>query len=297
MSAMRKKMVESMQLAGLSERTQESYLRSVRQLAEHYMKSPDAISEEELRQYFLYVKNVKKWARPTCTIAICGIKFFWEHTLKRNWTTVGLVRPAREKKVPVILTREEVIAILQHVKLMRYRICLHTIYACGLRLGEGIRLQVGDVDSARMVLHIRGAKGGRERYVPLPERTLLLLREQWKGHRNPTWIFPMSGKPGRGRPKAKAGYMRTAQQPCSLSVVQAAFRKALLATGIRKRAHVHTLRHSYATHLLEAGVNLRQIQVNLGHNSPQTTAVYTHLTRKGDEKARQALDQIMNDLP
>lgn len=295
MSAMRKKMVESMQLAGLAERTQVSYLRSVRQLAEHYMRSPDQIGEEEIRQYFLYVKNVKKWKRPTCTIAICGIKFFWEQTLKRSWTTVGLVRPAREKKVPVILTREEVIAILQHVKLLRYRVCLHTIYACGLRLGEGVRLQVGDIDSPRMMLHIRGAKGGKERYVPLPERTLLLLREQWKTHRNPTWIFPMSGKPGRGYPQPH--YMRTAQKPCSLGVVQTAFRKALEQTGIRKKAHVHTLRHSYATHLLEAGVNLRQIQANLGHNSPQTTAVYTHLTRKGDEKARQTLDEIMNDLP
>jgi site-specific recombinase XerD len=295
MSALRQKMIEDMQLAGFSPRTQESYVRGVRQLAEHYSKSPDQIGEEELRQYFLYVKNVKNWARPTCTTAICAIKFFWEQTLKRDWTTVGLVRPAREKKVPVILTREEVIAILQHVKLLRYRVCLHTIYACGLRLGEGVRLQVADVDSARMMLHIRSAKGGRERYVPLPERTLLLLREQWKSHRNPTWIFPMSGKPGRGYPQPH--YMRDAKQPCSLSVVQTAFREALKATGIRKRAHVHTLRHSYATHLLEAGVNLRQIQVNLGHNSPQTTAVYTHLTRKADEKARQTLDQIMNDLP
>ena len=295
MSALRRRMIEDMQLAGLSPRTQESYVRSVKQLAEHYMKSPAEIVEEEIRQYFLYVKNVKKWKRPTCTIAICGIKWFWEQTLKRDWTTIGLVRPAREKKVPVILTREEVIAILQHVKLLRYRVCLHTIYACGLRLGEGVGLQVGDVDSARMMLHIRGAKGGKERYVPLPERTLLLLREQWKNHRNPTWIFPMSGKPGRGYPKQH--YMHTAKDHCSLSVVQCAFRKALERTGIRKKAHVHTLRHSYATHLLEAGVNLRQIQVNLGHNSPQTTAAYTHLTRKADEKARQTLDGLMNDLP
>jgi integrase/recombinase XerD len=131
--------------------------------------------------------------------------------------------------------------------------------------------------------------------VPLPERTLLLLRELWKTHRNPNWVFPMSGKPGRGY--AQKRYMRTAKQPCSKSVVQAAFRKALKATGIRKRAHVHTLRHSYATHLLEAGVNLRQIQVNLGHSTPTTTAIYTHLTQRADEKARQTLNEIMNDLP
>jgi len=286
--------VEDLQLAGMAESTQREYVRAVRQLVEHYMKSPTVIGEEEIRQYFLYVKNVKKWARPTCTTAICGIKFFWEQTLKRDWTTIGLVRPAREKKVPVILTREEVIAILQQVKLFRYRVCLETIYSCGLRLSEGINLQVADVDRARGLLHVHG-KGGKERYVPLPEHTLQQLREQWKSHHNPTWIFPMAGKPGRGRPQER--YMRAAKVPCSKSVVQAAFRRALTATGIRKRAHVHTLRHSYATHLLEAGVNLRQIQVNLGHNSAQTTSIYAHLTAIGKEKARQTLDQIMNDLP
>ena len=295
MTVLRKKMMDDLQLAGMSEATQREYVRAVRQLAEHYMKSPEVISEEELRQYFLYVKNVKKWARPTCTTAICGIKFFWEQTLKRDWTTIGLVRPAPEKKMPVILTREEVIAIMAEVKFFRYRVCLETIYSGGLRLSEGINLQVSDIDSTRGVIHVRNGKGGKDRYVPLPTHTLHRLREQWKSHRNPTWIFPMVGKLGRGYSRESA--MRTATQPCSTSVVQAAFRKALAATGIRKKAHVHTLRHSYATHLLEAGVNLRQIQTNLGHNSAQTTAVYAHLTASGQQKARQTLDQIMNDLP
>lgn len=295
MKALRRRMVEDLQLAGMSEATQREYVRAVRQLAEHYMKSPDLIGEEEIRQYFLYVKNVKKWARPTCTTSICGIKFFWERTLKRDWTTLGLVRPAREKKVPVILTREEVIAILQNVKNFRYRVCLHTIYTCGLRLGEGIRLQVGDIDSARGMIHVRNGKGGKDRYVPLPTPTLRRLREVWKTHRNPTWIFPMAGKPGRGYPRES--HLGTATTPSSKSVVQAAFRKGLQSAGIRKKAHVHTLRHSYATHLLEAGVNLRQIQVNLGHNSAQTTSIYAHLTDIGKERARQTLDQIMNDLP
>jgi integrase/recombinase XerD len=148
MRPLRRRMIDDMVLAGFSPRTQEAYVRGVRQLAEHYMKSPDLIVEEEIRQYFLYVKNVKKWARPTCTTAICAIKFFWERTLGRDWITVGLVRPAREKKVPVILSREEVVAILQHVKLFRYRVCLDTIYSGGLRLSEGIGLQVADIDSA-----------------------------------------------------------------------------------------------------------------------------------------------------
>jgi site-specific recombinase XerD len=295
MKTLRQRMVEDLQLAGMSEATQREYVRAVRQLAVYCRKSPDQIGEEEIRQYFLYVKNVKKWARQTCTIAICGIKFFWEHTLKRDWTTVGLVRPAREKKVPVILTRDEVIAILRNVKNFRYRVCLHTIYACGLRLGEGVRLQVSDIDSARGVIHVRNGKGGKDRYVPLPSSTLQRLREVWKTHRNPTWLFPMVGKPGRG--SCRQEDVRTAAEPSSLSVIQVAFQKALEASGIRKKAHVHTLRHSYATHLLEAGVNLRQIQVNLGHNSAQTTSIYAHLTDIGREKARQTLDQIMNDLP
>lgn len=291
MSALRRRMVEDLQLAGMAESTQREYVRAVRQLAEHYMKSPADIGEEEIRQYFLYVKNVKKWARPTCTTAICGIKFFWEQTLRRDWTTVGLVRPAREKKVPVILTREEVIAILGAVRLLRYRVCLETIYSCGLRLSEGISLQVADMDSAHGRIHVHG-KGGKERYVPLPVATLHRLRELWKTHRNPNWLFPRAGQG-----HATKRNMHTATQPCTKGVVQVAFRKALKETGIRKRAHVHTLRHSYATHMLEAGVNLRQIQVNLGHNSPQTTAIYAHLTAIGQEKARQTLDQIMNDLP
>ena len=294
MSALRRKMIEDLQLAGMAESTQREYVRAVRQLAEHYMRSPGEIGEEQIRQYFLYLKNVKKWARPTCTTAICGIKFFWEQTLGRDWTTVGLIRPPREKKVPVVLSHEEIVAIMQQVELFRYRACLETIYSCGLRLHEGISLQVADIDSARMLIHVHG-KGGKERYVPLPERTLLLLREVWKLHRNPTWLFPMAGKPGRGYPQKR--YMHTAKQHCSKAVVQTAFRKALKATGICKRASVHTLRHSYATRLLEAGVNLRQIQVNLGHSTPTTTARYAHLTRKADEKARQTLDELMNDLP
>jgi site-specific recombinase XerD len=286
-------MIEDLQLAGMSERTQEVYVRAVRHLAEYCGKSPDKIDEEEIRSYFLHVKNEKKWMRPTCTIAICGIKFFWEQTLKRDWSIVGLVRPAREKKLPVILTHGEVITIMRNVKHFRYRVCLETIYSLGLRIQEGTRLQVCDIDSARMVVHVRNGKGGKDRYVPLPERTLQLLREFWPMHRNEEWLFP---RVGRGR-SGKYDLLRPINEPFSKAVVQFAFRDALIASGIRKKAHVHTLRHSYATHLLEAGVNLRQIQTNLGHKSPATTSVYTHLTGVAREKARQHLDNIMNELP
>jgi site-specific recombinase XerD len=293
MTALQKRMIEDMQLAGLNSRTQECYARSVRQLAEFYRKSPDKIDEKEIRAYFLYVKNEKKWARATCTIAICGIKFFWEKTLKRDWSILGLVRPAREKRLPVILSRKEVITIMENVRFFRYRACLETIYSLGLRVGEGTRLQISDIDSARMFVHVRNGKGGKDRYIPLPKRTLQLLREFWSVHRNDEWLFPRVGRGCHGN------YNRAnpINEPMSITVIQMAFKEALHTSGIRKKAQVHSLRHSYATHLLESGVNLRQIQTNLGHNSPATTAIYTHLTGIAQEKARVNLDEIMNDLP
>ena len=135
-------MIEILQLRGMSERTQEAYVRAVRQLAQHYHKSPDLVTEEELRQYFLYIKNVKKYARATTTIALCGIKFFFERTLGVQWTTLNLIRPPREKKLPAVLSIEEVLKILSLISLPRYRACLTTIYSCGLKLQEGTHLQV-----------------------------------------------------------------------------------------------------------------------------------------------------------
>lgn len=288
MTELRKKMIECLQLNGLSERTQEAYLRAVRQLAEHYHKSPDLINEEELRQYFLYIKNVKHYARNTSTIAICGIKFFFEKTLQRNWSTFGLLRAPREKKLPVILSLEEVRRILAHLRLPRYRVCLTTIYSCGLRLQEGTNLRVADIDSGRGMIHVRHGKGPKDRYVPLPERSLELLRQYWKTHRNQVLLFPAEGRDHID--------LRISAEPMSKSSVQQAFRAALKTSGNHKRASVHTLRHSWATHLLEAGVNLRLIQEWLGHSSPATTSVYTHLTVKAEQLGAASINRIMSDL-
>jgi integrase/recombinase XerD len=288
MTELRKRMIECLQLRGLAERTQEAYTRAVRQLAAHYHKSPDQISEAELRQYFLYLKNVKHYSRNTMTIAICGIRFFYEQTLQRNWAIFGIVRPAPEKKLPVILSLAEVRQILAGVRLLRYRVCLATIYSCGLRLQEGTHLQVADIDSARLMIHVRHGKGAKDRYVPLPERTLALLRQYWATHRNPVLLFP---SPGHGEVP-----LATSTEPMHKSSVQDAFHAALKASGLNKHASVHTLRHSWATHLLEAGVNLRLIQEWLGHSSPATTSVYTHLTVKAEQLGAQAINQIMSDL-
>jgi integrase/recombinase XerD len=289
MTPLRQRMIEDMQLRGFSARTQECYVAAVRQLAGHYHRSPDRLTEEDLRQYFLYLANEKKVARATATIALCGIKFFYEQTLGRHWTTLRFVRPQREKKLPVVLSREEVRRILAEVRSAVYRACLTTIYACGLRLLEGARLQVADVDSARMLLHIHG-KGKKDRYVPLPEPTLQLLRAHWRTHRSPVWLFPAPTRHGLEHSLAHDG------GPVTRSSLQSAFRAALKRSGIAKRARVHTLRHSYATHLLEAGVNLRIIQDNLGHGSARTTQLYTHLTREVRATLTDPLNQLMQDL-
>lgn len=288
MTDLRKRMIETLQLRGYSLRTQECYVRAVRQLAEHYQKSPDLISDEELRDYFLHIKNVKKYSRAASTIAICGIKFFFEKTLGKQFTTLELVRAPREKKLPTILSVEEVLAILSLVRLPRYRICLSTIYSCGLRLQEGTHIQVGDIDSSRGMLHVSHGKGGKDRYVPLPQRTLELLREYWKTHRNPVWMFPSEGKDHIP--------LKQSSEPIHKSSVQDAFRAALKEAKINKAASVHTLRHSWATHLLEAGVNLRLIQEYLGHSSPQTTSIYTHLTARAEDLGRAAINQVMDKL-
>lgn len=288
MTELRKRMIECLQLRGLSERTQEAYVRAVRQLSEHYHKSPDLITEEELRQYFLCLMNVKHYSRSTMTIAICGIRFFFERVLVREWTIFNLLRPAPQQKLPVILSREEVRQILGRLKLARYQVCLKTIYACGLRLQEGTNLRVADIDSARLMIHVRHGKGAKDRYVPLPESTLQLLRQYWITHRHPLLLFPAEGR--------HHGELTKASEPMSRRSVQGAFRAALKASGNNKRASVHTLRHSWATHLLEAGVNLRLIQEWLGHSSPATTSVYTHLTVKAERLGAQAIDQLMSDL-
>ncbi len=172
MTPLRQRMLEDMQLRGLSARTQEAYARAVWQLAQHYRRSPEQLGDEELRQYFLYLTNEKKIARPTATIALCGLKFFYEQTLKQPWPTLRFVRPPREWKLPVVLSRQEVRQILALVRIPVYQACLKTIYACGLRLLEGTHLQVADVDSARMALHIHG-KGKQDRYVfPRPPATV-----------------------------------------------------------------------------------------------------------------------------
>lgn len=265
MTPLRKRLLEDMQLRGLSPRTQGVYVRSVRRLADYYGKSPDVISEPELRSYVMELNSGKLVQPSTAKLQLCGIKFFFRNTLQRRWPSLALMRSPKGRRLPVVLSREEVWRILEAVRYPVYRVCLTTIYSCGLRVSEGALLPVGSVDSARMMLRVLG-KGSKEREVPLPEKTLLLLRDFWRTHRSAQWLFP-----ARVRNEDQSRHV-------PIINVQNAFARARRHSGVKKAAHVHTLRHSYATHLLEAGVNLRVIQAILGHLSAQTTSVYTHLT-------------------
>lgn len=286
-SALRLRMIEDMQLHQFSARTQASYERSVLGLACYYKRSPDLLGEEDIRKYFVHLTCERKLARPTVTIALCGIKFFYEKTLKRDWSLTGVPVPKRQKKLPVVLSRKQVAAILSRLREVRHRACLSLIYACGLRLGEACRVKLTDIDRVRGLLRVQG-KGAKDRDIPLPESLLPLLEACWRSHRNPTWLFPWVGRGGR------QGRMSDRHVP--LSTIQQAFRKAYLASGVTKKVSVHSLRHAYATHLLEAGVDLRQIQEWLGHGSPSTTAIYAHLTEQSTQASARVVCDLMRDL-
>jgi integrase/recombinase XerD len=280
---------EDLQLRGMSHRTIEMYVRAVKQLTKYYGKSPEKISDEQLRQYFLYNKNERKWSRTASTIALCGIKQFYTLTLKRDWTALKFVRPEKQKRLPVVLSQDEVRKLFEHVQFPHHKACLQTIYSMGLRIGEGTNLQVSDIDSDRMFIHIHRGKGNKDRYVPLPQRTLILLRAFYKTHRNPVWLFPA---PGRG-PHNK---MPANNQPIPISSIQIAFREAKVSAGISKKVSVHHLRHSYATHLLENGVDLRYVQEYLGHDDPKTTLIYTQLINRALPDQVALINEVMNTL-
>lgn len=280
--------LQDLQLRGMAPSTQDDYVRAVQKISEHFDKLPDQITEDELREYFLYLKNVKKYGRSASTLAMCGLKFFYTYTLKRDWPTLTLVRAPHEQKLPVVLSQEEVKQVLDSIRIFRHRACLSTIYACGLRLNEATHIQVGDIDSHHMLLHVKFAKGGRDRFVPLPQKTLVMLRQFWLTHKNKVWLFPAPGRSGT--------HMHEATEPLPRSSVQIVFKQAVRECRIHKKVSVHTLRHSYATHLLEKGINLRLIQEYLGHKSPKTTAIYTHLTAKVKDAGFKAINELADQL-
>ena len=274
MQTLTDRMGEDMRLRGFALKTQQSYRGAVTGLATHFARSPDTLdtlSEDELRAFFLHVVSTRQVSRRTLVVYRSGIRFLYEVTLQRTWPVFDVLRPAKRHTRPNVLAVSEVRQLLAAVRDAQARMTLTLIYSCGLRLSEGISLRTCDIDRARMVVHVRAGKGGRDRYVPLPMRTLDLLGAYWR-----------ATPPARRRAAAAHGTClfpnREATGPLHATSLQRTFAAVVRASTLKKHATIHTLRHSYATHLLECGVHLRTIQELLGHQSPATTAVYTHIT-------------------
>ena len=247
------KSIDTLSLNGKGERTQQAYTRALRMLVEFYGKAPQEISEAELEAYFLRRKNIDRWSSNTLRICYCGIRFYFVQVLGRNWTLFNILRAKNESRLPTVLSREEVRRLLGCVHTAHNRAFLATVYACGLRLQEALHLEVSDIDSDRMMVHVHRGKGAKDRLVPLPKTTLATLRAHWRTHRNARLLFPALGRDGQAAALATT--------PMAISSVQGALRRAKHQAGITKRGvSIHTLRHAYATHLLEEGVNLRVIQ-------------------------------------
>jgi site-specific recombinase XerD len=282
---LRKRMHDDLQLAGLREGTQKVYLRTIRQLAAHFHQAPDRLSEEQVREYLLYLKNGKLLAPSSLNVAACAIKFFYSHTAPGDWRTLQDLRIPQSKTLPDVLSINEMHQLIDAVHRPHIQIFFWTVYSLGLRVDEALHLQVGDIDSQRMLVHVHLGKGAKDRYVPMPRRTLDLLRKHWLTHRDPRWLFPAC--------KSSSSPVVPAARPMEPKNFQAAMRRVVQELRFRKTITIHTLRHSYATHLLEAGLNLRLIQQYLGHSSLRTTMVYLHVTALGHEKARAVIEDVM----
>jgi site-specific recombinase XerD len=264
MGRLRDKMKKDMELKNLSERTIETYLKCVKNFVSHYGKSPEAIEHNGIREFLYYLLKVKNASQATINQHYSALKFFYQTTLGRDWDALKIPRSRRIKKLPVVLSKEEVRAVLREIQNLKYKALLMTIYSGGLRLGEAIKLKVADIDSQRMMIRVCQGKGNKDRYTLLGERALKVLRIYWKLHRPKDWLFPSYKK----------------DRPIGPSSVQKVFHEAVIKTRIKKRASVHTLRHSFATHLLEEGVEIPYIQNLLGHSDSRTTSIYLHVARK-----------------
>lgn len=281
--------LRALQLAGMGERTQKCYTRAVRQAVEFHGKTPDAISETELQDYFLYRLNETGWSPATMRICHSGLKFFFTHVLKRDWSTFDYLGVQKQRRLPTVLSFEEVQRVLACTYTYHNRVFLTCVYSCGLRLQEALHLETADICSARMLIHVHRGKGSKDRMVPLPNMLLPLLRNYWSTHRHERLIFPALGRNGQNAHKS--------QDPMAISSVQGAMKNAVREAGIHKKGvSIHTLRHSYATHLLEKGVPLPTIQRYLGHATIDTTMMYLHLTKQGHEDASHLINALMEDL-
>ncbi len=281
MTELRRRMDEDMVVRGMAARTRESYLAAVTGLAKHYRRSPDQISDEDVQAYLLHLIRDRHRSWNTCHIVVHGLRFLYPTTLKRDRTTFSIPSMRQAGKLPVILSREEVHRVMAHTANLKHRTMLLTTDAAGLRLNEVLHLRVTDVDSARMTIRVEQGKGGKDRYTVLSAHLLEALRVYWQATRPTVWLFPSARRP----------------QPIDPSALQRAYQIAKRQAGITKPGGIHGLRHAFATHLLEAGVDLHTIQRLLGHGHISTTTRYFQLTRHTEMGVDSPLDLLARFAP
>lgn len=282
--AYRPRMIEDMTLRDLQPRTQEAYLHAAKQLVEHYDRAPDELDEGDLRAYFLHMRQVRKLAPSTINIAVVGVRFLYQQTLGRDYELFELLRVKRPERLPVVLSTLEVQALLAALVQPTIRMALTAIYALGLRLGEGVQLSSDQIDSDRLTVWVRQGKGRKDRAVPLPRPLLGRLRDYWR--------YDRVDSPGKRLFVRRDGTGRQLHP----TTLQRAIKAGLEAAGIDKKACPHSLRHSYATHLLEHGISIRTVQSVLGHRSLATTERYMHVTQPATERLQATVDELMAHL-
>ena len=286
---------QTLRLRGLAGTTQREYLRFVRRLARRCGGDPAALDEAQLRAHLLQLKDDHRYSPSSMRTAVAAMRAYFALHLGREWKLFDLVRSPSAQRLPTVLTRAEVARLFGAVRELRYRTLFRLIYACGLRIGEAVRLEVRDLREPGRI-HLRETKGNKERYVPLPEALRAELRAWWRTHRHPKWLFPGVGRGWREQPEQVA-QLGAAVEPMGVGSVQQCLRLARAAAGLPKETVVHTLRHSYATHLLEEGVSIRLISAYLGHSSLETTLIYTHLTTVNEASARAAVARLLAASP
>ena len=277
MGKLHDRMQEDLLLKAYSPHTQRAYLCCARHFANHYLRSPEEMGEQEIRGFLLHLVRDRKASPATLGMYVNALKFLYTITLKRPEAVKGISHPKRPKTLPIILSPEEVLRVLAAISSVKYKAIIATAYAAGLRISEVCGLRLADIDSQRMRIHVRSGKGKKDRSVMLGESLLALLRQYYQKVRpQGEYLFP-GQKP---------------QRPLSTTAVRQVLRKVIRETGLAKRVTMHTLRHCFATHLLEAGTDTRILQVLLGHSSIRTTLRYTHITDRLVQKLASPLDLI-----
>jgi site-specific recombinase XerD len=277
--------VNALRRQGKSKTTIDCYARALRRVTERFDKCPDRLSVDDLKAHFTALVDSHSWS--TVKVDRNGLQFFYRHVLDKTWQWVDIVKPPLVKTLPDILTHAEISRVLNATAQARYRTFFLTAYSMGLRLGEALNLTIADIDAERHRVHIRCGKGRKDRFVTLPDATLLALRRYWATHRHHRFLFPAGKTPAE---------QRQARVPMNRSGVQRSFKVIVRGCGIHKQVTIHSLRHCYGTHLVEEGLNLRAIQKELGHENPQTTALYTQLTEPVQQDAIRLINTMVGRL-